>query len=212
MFSNKTNEKTGEMAIFHEFKEEISVITKETLATMTVAEVAQFVTELMNQKDAAVANEKTAIWGYDAAVKDRDAKIQAVKDDLNMQLAEIASKADALKPDMLNASIAGDSALMDKVRRKLSALEGQRSELNAQLELMSGKPPRCDEAYAAVEAAVAKSEEAERQFKSDRDVIDDFCKEMVTQWKEISSMIWAPRSFVLKEDIERVRKRYSSEQ
>ena len=40
------------------------------------------------------------------------------------------------------------------------------AELNARLELLNGKPPRCDEAYAAMNTAVAESEKAVEQYLS----------------------------------------------
>ena len=79
------------------------------------------------------------------------------------QLQEVKEQrrtAIALANGAINASLTGDGAEVEKDQRTLTELEGQRSQLNARLELLKGKPPRCDEAYAVMNAAVAESEKA----------------------------------------------------
>jgi len=188
-----------------------SMIAKEALEGMTAEQVMQLLQEVKARHSAAIAQANAAINGYEKAVNVRDAKIKELKDDLSRQLADIADKAEALTKAMLKASLTGDGAALDKVQGALTELEGQRSQLNARLDLLSGKPPRCDEVYAAMETAVSESKGADTQYAGDVAVIREFCEETVKPWSEIISAIGSTREGVSRFFLDRARGHYSSE-
>ena len=117
------------------------MVNKEALEGMTAEQVMQQLQEVKEQRRTAIALANDAINGYQKAVDARDAKIKELRDDLGKQLAGIADKAAALNAAMLQASLTGDGAEVEKDQRTLTELEGQRSQLNARLELLKGKPP-----------------------------------------------------------------------
>ena len=84
------------------------------------------------------------------------------------------------------------------------------SELNARLELLNGKPPRCDEAYTAMEKAVAESEKAAEQYSEDVQPIRELCENVIQTWSEIVEEIrdW---SKVDRFFLDRAREHYSKE-
>lgn len=165
------------------------MVKKEDLEGMTAEQVMKQFREMKERRHAAIARANDAIRDYQKAVQVRDAKIKEMRDGLHKQLAGIADKAEALNAAMLKAAIAGDSAELDKTQHTLTELEGQRSQLNAHLELLNGKPPRCNEAYAAMNAAVSESEKADAQYNDDIGVILAFCEEVMKPWTEIISEI-----------------------
>lgn len=187
------------------------MITKEILASMTAEQVAQLFTEAKQRRLSAAANANAAIKGYEKSVSLRDAKIRELKDDLIKQLSDITDKAEALKPVMLQATISGDSAELNRVQQALADLERQRSQLNTQLEFLSGKPPRCDDAYEAMEAAVAESKKADAQYEGEARIIRETCEEAIKPWKEIISSLSNRGEVVSQFYLDRIRSRYSSE-
>lgn len=117
------------------------MVNKEALKGMAAEQVMQLLQEVKKQRITAAANANAAIKEYRAAVDTRDTEIRKIKDNLTKQLVGIADKAEALKPVMLKATIAGDGAKLANAQRSLDELEGQRSQLNAQLQLLSGGRP-----------------------------------------------------------------------
>lgn len=186
------------------------MVNKEALEGMTAGQVMQLLQEVKERRRTAIALANGAIDGYQKAVNARDTKIRELRDDLNKQLASIADKAAALNAAMLQASLAGDGAEMEKAQRTLAELEGQRSQLNARLELLKGKPPRCNEAYTAMEKAVAESEKAAEQYSEDIQPIRELCENVIQTWSEIVEEIrdWnkVDRFF-----LDRAREHYSKE-
>lgn len=186
------------------------MVNKEALEGMTAEQVMQLLQEVKERRRTAIALANGAIDGYQKAVNARDTKIRELRDDLNKQLASIADKAAALNAAMLQASLAGDGAEMEKAQRTLAELEGQRSQLNARLELLKGKPPRCNEAYTAMEKAVAESEKAAEQYSEDIQPIRELCENVIQTWSEIVEEIrdWnkVDRFF-----LDRAREHYSKE-
>lgn len=187
------------------------MITRENLAGMTAEQVMQQFQEVKERRRAAIARANDAITGYQKAVDARDAKIKELRDDLSKKLSGIEDKAAALNAAMLKAAMAGDGAEQDKAQRALTELEGQRSQLNTRLELLNGKPPRCDEAYEAMNAAVAESEKADAQFYEDIGVIREFCEEVMQPWAEITSALRGSGESVSRFFLERAQSHYSSE-
>ncbi len=186
------------------------MVNKDALEGMTAEQVMQLLQEVKERRRAAIALANDAIDGYQKAVNARDTKIRELRDDLGKQLAGIADKVAALNAAMLQASLAGDSAEFEKAQRTLTELEGQRSQLNARLELLKGKPPRCDEAYAAMNAAVTESEKAVEQYCEDIGIIREFCEEALKSWTEIISAL---RSYEKVDNffLDRARSHYDSE-
>lgn len=186
------------------------MVSKEALEGMTAEQVMQLLQEVKERRRTAIALANDAISGYQKTVEARDAKIKELRGDLDKQLAGIADKAAALNAAMLQASLIEDDAELDEAQRALTELEGQRSQLNARLELLNGKPPRCDEAYAAMNAAVAESEKAVEQYCEDIGVIREFCEEALKLWTEI---ILALRSYEKVDNffLDRARKHYDGE-
>ena len=166
---------------------------------------------MKERRRAAIALANDAITGYQKAVSARDAKIKELRDDLGKQLASIADKAAALNAAMLQASLAGDSAELEKAQRTLTELEGQWSQLNARLELLNGKPPRCNEAYAAMNAAVAESEKAVEQYYEDIGIIREFCEKVMQPWTEITTALHHSGEAVSRFYLDRARSHYDSE-
>lgn len=187
------------------------MINKETLATMTAEQVMQQLQEVKERRRTSIARANDAIKTYEKAVEARDAKINELREDLRKQLTGIKDRAIALNGAMLKASIAGNDAKADEAQRALTDLEGRRSRLNARLESLSGKPPRCDEAYEAMEAAVSRSEEADEQYENDARVIREFCEEVVKSWEEILSSLRNRGADVSQFFLDRARSHYSSE-
>lgn len=187
------------------------MVNKETLVGMSAEQVMQQIQEVRERRRAAVAKANDAISGYEKAVKARDAKIQELREDLHKQLANIEDKATALNGAMLKASIAGNDAKVDEAQRALTELDNRRLQLNARLELLAGKPPRCDEAYAAMEAAVAKSKEADEQYQNDARIIREFCEEVMTSWEKNLSSLRDRGADVSQFFLDRARSQYSSE-
>lgn len=187
------------------------MVSKEVLEGMSCPAVMQLFQEVKERRRAAIALANDAITGYQKAVSARDAKIKELRDDLGKQLASIADKAAALNAAMLQASLAGDSAELEKAQRTLTELEGQRSQLNARLELLNGKPPRCNEAYAAMNAAVAESEKAVEQYYEDIGIIREFCEKVMQPWTEITTALHHSGEAVSRFYLDRARSHYDSE-
>lgn len=187
------------------------MVNKEALEGMTAKQVMQLLQEVKERRRTAIALANDAINGYQKAVNARDAKIKELRDDLSEQLASIADKAAALNAAMLQASLTGDGVEMEKAQRTLTELEGQRSQLNARLELLKGKPPRCDEAYAAMNAAVAESEKAVQQYGEDIGVIREFCEKVMQPWTEITTALHHSGEAVSRFYLDRARSHYGSE-
>lgn len=187
------------------------MVSKEALEGMSCPAVMQLLQEVKEQRRAAIALANDAITGYQKAVNARDAKIKELRDDLGKQLAGIADKAAALNAAMLQASLAGDSAELEKVQRTLTELEGKRSQLNARLELLKGKPPRCDKAYAVMNAAVAESEKAVEQYYEDIGIIREFCEKVMQPWTEITAALNHSGEAVSRFYLDRARSHYDSE-
>lgn len=186
------------------------MVNKEALEGMTAEQVMQLLQEVKERRRTAIALANDAIDGYQKAVNARDAKIKELRDDLGKQLADIADKAAALNAAMLQASMTGDGAEVGKAQCTLAELEGQRSQLNARMELLKGKPPRCDEAYTAMEKAVAESEKAAEQYSEDIQPIREFCENTIKIWSKIVEEIrdW---SKVDRFSLDRAREHYSKE-
>lgn len=187
------------------------MIKKEALEGMTAEQVMQLLQEVKERRRVAIARANNAISGYQKAVDARDAKIKELRDGLNKQLTDIADRAEALNAAMLKASLAGDNTAFDKAQYTLADLERQRSKLNARLDLLNGKPPRCDEAYDAMNTAVDESEKAVEQFSEEVDVIRKFCEEAMRPWTEIISSLRTYSSGVDRFFLDRARSHYSSE-
>lgn len=187
------------------------MISKEALEGMTAEQVMQQLQEVKERRRAAIARANDAIKGYEKAVKARDVKIQELREDLHKQLTGIEGRATALNGAMLKASIAGNDAKVDEAQRALTDLEGQRSRLNARLESLSGKLPRCDEAYEAMETAVSESEKADEQYRDDIAVIRELSEEMVRPWMEITSALKHAGESVSRFYLDRARSHYSSD-
>lgn len=186
------------------------MVNKEALEGMTAEQVMKLLQEMKEQRRTAIALANDAINCYQKSVNARDTKIRELRDDLGKQLAGIADKAAALNAAMLQESLAGDGAEVEKAQRTLAELEGQRSQLNARLELLKGKPPRCDEAYTAMEKAVAESEKAAEQYSEDIQPIRELCENVIKTWSEIVEEIrdW---SKVDRFSLDRAREHYSKE-
>lgn len=187
------------------------MVNKEALKGMTAAQVMRQLQEVKELRRAAIARANDAIKGYEKAVEARDAKIKELREDLYRQLTGIEGKTTVLNAAMLQASIAGDSAKADEAQRALTELESQRSQLNARLESLAGKPPRCDEAYEAMEVAVAESKKAEEQYESDVRIIREFCEDVVKSWEDILSSLRNRGADVSQFFLDRARSQYSSE-
>lgn len=187
------------------------MVNKEDLESMTCSEIMQLLQEVKERRRAAIALANDAINGYQKAVNARDAKIKELRNDLGKQLAGIADKAAALNAAMLQASLAGDSAEVEKAQRTLTELEGQRSQLSARLDLLKGKPPRCDEAYAAMNAAVAESENAVEQYYEEIGIIREFCDKVMQPWTEITAALQHSGEAVSRFYLDRARSHYASE-
>lgn len=187
------------------------MMNKETLATMTIEQVMRQLQEVKERRRAAITRANDAIKAYEKAVEARDAKIKELREDLHKQLTGIEDRATALNGAMLKASISGNDAKVDEAQRALTDLEGQRSRLNARLESPAGKPPRCDDAYEAMEAAVAESRDADGQYESDARIIREFCEEVVKSWEEILSSLRNRGADVSQFFLDRARSHYSSE-
>lgn len=187
------------------------MLTRENLEGMTAEQVMQQLQEVKERRRTAIARANDAITGYQKAVDARDAKIKELRDDLNKQLAGIGDKAAALNAALLKAAMAGDCAEQDKAQCALTELESQRSQLNARLELLNGKPSRCDEAYEAMNAAVAESEKADEQYFDDIGVIRAFCEEVMRPWTEITSALCGSHESVSRFFLDRAQSHYSSE-
>lgn len=185
------------------------MVNKEILEGMTAEQVMQLLQKVKERRRAAIARVNDAIRGYQKAVSARDAKIQELKEGLNEQLAGIAERVAAANAAILKAAIAEDSAESEKAQRALAELESQRSQLNARLESLSGKPPRCDEAYAAMEAAVAESDEADARCREDIAVIREFCEKVIQPWAEITSSLCINGATVDNFFLDRARTHYS---
>lgn len=187
------------------------MVNKDALEGMTAEQVMQLLQEVKEQRRTAIALANDAINGYQKAVNARDTKIRELRDDLGKQLAGIADKAAAMNAAMLQASLAGDSAELEKAQRTLTELEGKRSQLNARLELLNGKPPRCDEAYAAMNTAVAESEKAVEQYYEDIGIIREFCEKVMQPWAEITAALNHSSEAVSRFYLDRARSHYNSE-
>lgn len=187
------------------------MVNKDALEGMTAEQVMQLLQEVKERRRAAIALANDAIDGYQKAVNARDTKIREMRDDLGKQLAGIADKAAALNAAMLQASLAGDSAEVEKAQRTLTELEGQRSQLSARLDLLKGKPPRCDEAYAAMNAAVAESENAVEQYYEEIGIIREFCDKVMQPWTEITAALNHSGEAVSRFYLDRARSHYDSE-
>ena len=187
------------------------MVNKEALEGMTAEQVMQQLQKVKERRRAAVTRANDAISAYEQAVKARDAKIKELRDGLHKHLADIADKATALNAAMLKASIAGDGAKVDETQRALTELESQRSQLNARLESLAGKPPRCDEAYKAMEAAVAQSKDADDRYADEARIIREFCEEAAKSWEEILSSLRNRGADVSQFFLDRARDQYSKE-
>ena len=165
------------------------MVKKEDLRDMTTEQIMQQVQEVKERRRSAIARANDAIKGYEKTVAARDAKIQELREDLHKQLTGIEGEVATLNAAMLQASIAGDGAKADEAQRSLTELEGQRSRLNARLESLSGKPPRCTKEYNNMNVAVAESEKAEAQYHDDIVTIREICEEMIRPWEEIISAL-----------------------
>ncbi len=187
------------------------MINKETLEGMTAEQVMQLVQEVKERRRAAIARANDAIDGYQKAVSARDAKIKELRDDLGKQLAGIEDKAEALNAAMLQEAIAGNGVEQDGTQRALTELEGQRSRLNTRLELLSRKPPRCDEAYEAMNAAVTESEKAVELYCEDIAVIREFCEKVMQPWAEITAALQHSGEAVSRFYFDRARSHYDGE-
>lgn len=187
------------------------MVNKEILGRMSAEQVMQQLQEVKERRRAAIARANDAISGYEKAVMARDAKIQKLREDLHKQLTGIEDKTASLNAAMLKASIAGNDVKVDEVQRALTDLEGQRSRLNARLESLSGKPPRCTEEYGNMNEAMAESEKADEQYWDDIAVIREFCEEMVRPWMEITSALQHAGEAVSRFYLDRAHSHYSSE-
>ena len=187
------------------------MVNKEALEGMTAEQVMQQVQEVKERRRAAIARANDAIKAYKKAVEARDAKIKELREDLHKQLTGIEGEVATLNAAMLQASISGDGVKADEAQQALTELEGQRSRLNARLESLAGKPPRCDEAYGAMEAAVVESKEADEEYESDAKIIREFCEDVVKSWKEILLSLRDRGADVSQFFLERARSQYSSE-
>lgn len=187
------------------------MVSKEALEGMTAVQVMQLLQEVKERRRVAIERANNAISGYQKAVDARDAKIKELRDDLNKQLAGIVDRAEALNAAMLKASLAGDDTAFANAQHALAELEGQRSQLNARLELLSGKPPRCDEAYAAMNAAVAESEKVVEQYYEDIGIIREFCEKVMQPWTEITTALHHSGEAVSRFYLDRARNHYDSE-
>lgn len=186
------------------------MVKKEVLEGMTAEQVMQQLQELKERRRAAIERANGAIKGYEKAVETRNAKIKELREDLHKQLAGIEGKVATLNTAMLQASIAGDGEKADEAQRTLTELESQRSQLNARLESF-GKPPRCDDAYKAMETAVAESEEAGSQYAADASVICEFCEEVTLAWEKVKKELRYPGADVSRFFLDRARSHYNSE-
>lgn len=187
------------------------MVSKEVLDGMTAEQVMQQLQEVKERQRTAIARANDAITSYQKAVSARDAKIRELRDDLDKQLVGIVDKAAAVNAAMLQASLAGDSAELEKVQRTLTELEGQRSQLNARLELLNGKSPRCDEAYEAMNAAVAESEKAVEEYYEEIGIIREFCEKVMQPWTEITAALQHSGEAVSRFYLDRARSHYDSE-
>ena len=187
------------------------MVNKEALEGMTAEQVMQQLQKVKERRRATIARANDAISGYQKAVDARDAKIKELRGDLHRQLTGIEGKTTALNAAMLQASIAGDSAKADEAQRALTELEGQRLRLNARLESLAGKPPRCAEAYEAMEAAVAESKEADDEYGNDARTIREFCEEVVKSWEEVLSSLRDRGADVSQFFLDRARSHYYGE-
>ena len=188
------------------------MLNKKTLEGMTAAQVAQLLAECKERRITAAVNVNAAIRDYYKAVEKRDTKIEEMKKDVHKQLEAIADEAEALNEAMLKAAIAEDSAKQEEAQQALTDLESQRLQLNARLGFLDGTPPKCDEAYAAMEAAAAESAEADRQYGADIAVIREFCEEAMKPWEEIISSLDDRGEAVNQFSLERIRRKYNGEQ
>lgn len=187
------------------------MVNKDALEGMTAEQVMQLLQEVKERRRAAIALANDAIDGYQKAVNARDTKIREMRDDLGKQLAGIADKAAAVNAAMLQASLAGDSAELEKAQHTLTELEGQRSKLSARLETLDGKPPRCDAAYEAMNTAVAASEKAGEQYYAEIGIIRDFCEKVMQPWTEITAALNHSGEAVSRFYLDRARSHYDSE-
>lgn len=187
------------------------MVNKEALEGMTAEQVMQLLQEVKERRRAAIARANDAISGYLKAVDTRDAKIKELQEGLRKQLAGITDKAAALNASLLKASMTEDSTAMDEAQRALTELENQRSQLNARLESLSGKLPRCTAEYDSMNVAVAESEKADAQYSDDIRVIREFCEEAMRPWGEIISSLRHAGEAVSRFYLDRARNQYDSE-
>ena len=186
------------------------MVTKERLEGMTAEQVMVVLSETKERWRAAADKANTAIQNYEKAVAMRDDKIRDLADSLTRQLEDISVKTASLKSDLLKATIADNAAEQAKIRTAISKLATQRTNFSTQLELLSEKPPRCDDAYAAMEKAVAESKDEETVYSESISVIREFCEEALTPWAEIIKTL---RSYAKVDtfSLDRARSHYGSE-
>lgn len=187
------------------------MVNRNVLESMTAEQVMQLLQEVKERRRAAIARANDAINGYEKAVKARDDKIQELRDNLGKQLANTEDRAAELIAAMLKADVDGDAAGQDKVKDTLTQLEGQRARLNARLELLKGKPPRCDDEYEAMNAAVAQSQKVEEQCREDINTIREFCEKVIQPWVQITMELHHSGEAVSRFFLDRARSHYDSE-
>ena len=141
------------------------------------------VEELKRKGQQAEQEEDTAYQAYFADVEQREAKVKQRLAGLAQQEEEIKRKITAMQPELVNATVSGDTDTFNRIQDALADLEAQRAAVATQVQLLSSALLPGDlELYKAAEVQHRACAKAIEQCESALKIIDEFVREQTKAW------------------------------
>lgn len=145
--------------------------------------IAAAVEELKRKGQQAEREEGTAYQAYFADVEQREVKVKQRLAGLVQQEEEIKRKITAMQPELVNATVSGDTDTFNWIQDALADLEAQRAAVATQVQLLSSVPLPGDlELYKAAEVQRGACAKAIEQCESALKSIDEFVREQTKAW------------------------------
>lgn len=148
--------------------------------------ISAAVEELKQRGQQSEREADAAYQAYFSDAEEREAKVKRRLDDLAQQEAGIKAKISALQPELVDATVSGDTNAFNWIQDELADLEAQRAAVATQMQLLSSAQlPGSLELYKAAEAQCDAWDKTRTQCRSELEKIRDFAREQAKVWSRL---------------------------
>ena len=192
-----------------EIREDIGMITRESLESMTPEEIAGLLAEVLERCHAAADAVNTAVSSYFPAVNEQERRVKERKAALEKERGVILSKIEGMRPALVKATISGNADALAEIQRTVKDLEMELTAVETQIGMLDGPLPSCDDVYNTIQTALKEKESIDEQTATDLETIKAFCEGKAQPWVELAKGASERPAAVSEFHLNRVRVHYS---